>query len=245
MLESSFVIRRFVDRILKKVLNHTYLYKVILHNIDLQILRGYLGRDFLSPVQQFALEGYTEHFISDLPLSEDSNVLILGGYIGESAQIFMTNFGCNLEIYEPVPDFIDKLCNRFETCLNVNIYPYAVSDRDGAIRLNISGETTGMFGLGINGIDVVSVDISDLFTDQVSYFDCLEINIEGGEYAVMDRLISTKKIVLCNTILIQFHNYGIEQELHRARIRYELNKTHLLIKDYPWVWERWDLRNKL
>lgn len=245
MLRFVFVIHRFLNALLKKILSFSRLNLIILQNIDLQTLRRFLGKEFLSPIQQFALDGYTKQFLADLPLSQDSIVAILGGYVGDSAQILQTNFDCNLEIYEPVPDYVEVLRDRFEKFSKVKIHPIAVSDRDEAIRLNISGETSGKFSLGINSIDAVSVDILNLFTGPLFHFDCLEINIEGGEYAVMDRLISTKKIELCNVILIQFHDYGIDQEFHRARIRHEMTRTHELIKDYSWVWERWDLRNKL
>lgn len=231
-----------LNTVCRKFFKNKRLSNIILQNLDLQDIRRHFGKEFLSPIQQFALDGYTEDFLKDLPLDDNSVVAVFGGYIGNSSQSFVTNFDCNLEIYEPVPSYFEVLKNRFINNAKVSIYPYAVSDSSAPIKLNISGETSGEFGDGKNLIEVETVDVVDLFTMPISRFDCLEINIEGGEYSVLSKLISSGKIKFCKVVLVQFHLYGLEQEFDRAKIRVDLNKTHEIVKDYPWVWERWDLR---
>jgi len=72
--------------------------------------------------------------------------------------------------------------------------------------------------------------------------DLLEMNIEGGEYEVLNRLISTRDLTKVSTILVQFHNYGLISELERSKLRNLMNETHENIFTFDWVWERWDRR---
>ena len=66
------------------------------------------------------------------------------------------------------------------------------------------------------------------------------MNIEGGEYECLARLIQTGAISRVEVLLVQFHRYGLESELSKAQIRINLEKTHSCIFEFPWVWERWD-----
>ena len=68
----------------------------------------------------------------------------------------------------------------------------------------------------------------------------LEINIEGGEYDVLERLITSGILSKIEKYVVQFHNYNIECEINRARIRLELSKTHQCVFNYEWIWERWE-----
>jgi hypothetical protein len=69
------------------------------------------------------------------------------------------------------------------------------------------------------------------------------MNIEGGEYQCLERLIETRDIERIKILLIQFHRYGLKNEISKAQIRMDLDKTHVCRFEFPWVWERWDRKS--
>jgi hypothetical protein len=69
--------------------------------------------------------------------------------------------------------------------------------------------------------------------------DLLKINIEGGEYEVLPRLISTGVIKGVDNLQLQFHKLGPESESQMTAIQLQLSMTHELTWRYRWVWENW------
>ena len=68
------------------------------------------------------------------------------------------------------------------------------------------------------------------------------MNIEGGEYDLLEYLVGTEWIGKIEDIQIQFHNYGPEYVRRKDKIRLELSKTHYLTYDYALIFENWRLR---
>jgi hypothetical protein len=66
------------------------------------------------------------------------------------------------------------------------------------------------------------------------------MNIEGGEYGRLRRLIETGAKDRIQVQLVQFYRHGIENEVMKAQIQFKLQKTHTCIFEFPFVWERWD-----
>ena len=83
--------------------------------------------------------------------------------------------------FEPHPDLYREVSNRYKEKSNVNILPYAVSDKNGSIRLYIA-ESNKMEGNSIfktknnvnpdNFVDVKSIKFSD-YLDTIDYKDCI------------------------------------------------------------------------
>jgi hypothetical protein len=70
----------------------------------------------------------------------------------------------------------------------------------------------------------------------------MKINIEGGEYSLLQRMIEKEITGICNNIQVQFHNCFQNAPEMRMNIREVLNKTHFLTYDYYFVWENWEKR---
>ena len=211
--------------------------------MDASSYRAYLGSEFLSPIQNFALHGYNECLYEDLPLNGDSLVIILGGFLGESGYRFRTKFGCKILIVEPIPKFVNELETKFEGEHKVEILPKAVSNRNGYMQLFLDGERTSSINEADTMVEVPVMDICLLVRDQNQRVDLIEFNIEGGEYDCLIALIESGLISTINILQIQFHNFSQSSELNRAQIREKLRLTHSLIFNYEWVWERWELKH--
>jgi FkbM family methyltransferase len=236
--------KRLFLSLLARIIQKEAINRRILTLTSLDLVRKFLGRDFLSPIQQFALDGYSERLYSGLDLTERSSVLVLGGYHGDSADSYLRKYNCRLLIVEPIPQFISVLQSKFSDNPNVRIFPIAVSDEDKIINLNVQGEMTSEFSASPTKLTVSAVDISNFLSSLPESITLLEINIEGGEYSILKCLIDNENISEIPILQIQFHNFGLDTELSRAEIRSSLALSHELIFCYDWVWERWQQKKK-
>jgi FkbM family methyltransferase len=226
----------FVTRILK--------YKRFAHflvrNLDLDFIRVQLGRDFLSPIQAFILDGYHDRLYRDLSLNSNSNVIILGGYEGFSAQVLFNRYSSYIYLVEPVPEYVIKLNQLFNDS-KFTVFDVAVSNRNGLIQIGVRGEESGIRAVS-NSYQLVECRKASEFLGKIcDTIDLIEINIEGSEYEVLADLIESGVIKRIRQLLVQFHRDSIEDELKRSLLRNRLSDTHKCVFEYPWVWERWDL----
>ena len=67
----------------------------------------------------------------------------------------------------------------------------------------------------------------------------MKINIEGGEYAVLERMMETGIIGKCGELQIQFHEWYPEARALREKIVKSLSLSHYRTWNYPFVWENW------
>jgi FkbM family methyltransferase len=202
-------------------------------------LRNLLGRDYLSPIQQFALDGYNNKLFKDLELNSGSTVIVLGGYLGDSVAKYREIYDATVFSTEPILEYFSIMQQRFCDDGKVFIVNEATAEKTSEIELFVSGEKTGFFEVTGESRLVRCRDINELIDEAGRLIDHLEINIEGGEYLVLQRLIDSTYISNCNSILVQFHNYGLRQEFDRAHLRIKLSETHRMIYCYEWVWELW------
>jgi hypothetical protein len=72
----------------------------------------------------------------------------------------------------------------------------------------------------------------------------MKINIEGGEYDLLDHLIETGWIRRIRDVQIQFHDFvsGATQRMHH--IQAALKNTHHTTYQYPFVWENWHINEQ-
>jgi hypothetical protein len=73
----------------------------------------------------------------------------------------------------------------------------------------------------------------------IKNIDLLKINIEGGEYSLLKRLIDSGKIMRCDTILVQYHEWIPRARRMRRKINANLAITHEVEWSYDFVWEKW------
>ena len=69
----------------------------------------------------------------------------------------------------------------------------------------------------------------------------MKINIEGGEYELLEHLIEEKLMADIANIQVQFHDFIPGAQARMEAIQQELKKTHSLTYQYLFVWENWRL----
>ncbi len=198
------------------------------------------GYDFASEFVKYAKDGYNDQLTRNHNLGSEDSILVLGAYKGATIQEWLNQYQVKVFAVEPIPEYVQTLRSRFNANPRVKIFPFAVGENSEQIELSVDEWNTSNF---INSAKKYKCDKRDIAT----FIDTLappprvmEVNIEGGEYEVMFRLIETGKIKDVDTLLIQFHNYGLRCEYDRAKIRWNLATTHECVFNYDWIWERWE-----
>jgi hypothetical protein len=72
--------------------------------------------------------------------------------------------------------------------------------------------------------------------------DLLKINIEGGEFPLLEHLIASGLINKVIHLQIQFHDFFPDATARRERIRLLLTRTHVEQWNFPFIWESWKRR---
>lgn len=179
------------------------------------------------------------------PLNSESNVIDLGGYDGQWASDLFSRYLSNIYVFEAIPDFAGIISRRFSRNSKISTYPFAIGKESRVDRISLDGVGSSMFRGADKGIVVRVEDASKLFEIcNITHCDLLKINIEGGEYEVLPRLIETGIISAIDNLQIQFHNLGPDSLGLMSAIQTELSKTHVLTWQYIWVWENWKRKER-
>ena len=180
----------------------------------------------------------------DYSLSPQSIVLDIGGYRGDWAYSINQLYGSIIHVYEPVKAHFLLISERFKGCANVFVHNYGLgsSTYETSIGLNADGSSI----LRIGKLRTELVQILDIVTEterlNFGTIDLAKINIEGGEYDLLNRLLERGLIGKFCNLQVQFHNFFPDAKIKRENIRNKLRQTHYLTYDYPFIWENWRLK---
>lgn len=170
-----------------------------------------------------------------------SVVFDIGGFEGQWASDIYSMYKPNIYIFEPVVEFANNISKRFINNPDIKIFPFGLSNKDLKTKISLSSDSTSIYKKG-NEIDIVLKDITNFIKEnKINDISLLKINIEGGEYDVLQRLIDTGLIKMIHNIQIQFHDFVPEATERMTSIRSDLSKTHKLTYQYDFVWENWEI----
>jgi FkbM family methyltransferase len=173
-------------------------------------------------------------------LNEHSVVIDVGGYKGDWAEAIDNKYHPRIYIYEPIPEFYDIIKNRFQCHKNISVSCYGLSHISTTARISMAEDGSSTYKLGSETAEIKLVDIVDeMKKNGIDKVNLIKINIEGAEYDLIERLLSSGMADVFDIFLIQFHNFIPDAVVRREAIRKELSKTHSLLYDYPFVWESW------
>ena len=238
----NFNLIRTAKKIVRNFLDSKYFLFVfvrIANRVNLNTKRRIVGYQDLSSHQQFLADGGNSLFINKIQKESLEKVLILGGYLGESTQKWIEAGAREVLVFEPVDSYFDFLKLRFKNETNIKIQKAIVSNSNGSGKISISGDASSTeVDFKNKGQIAPMLDVIDVIKE--FHPSLIEMNIEAGEYAILERLLEKHSIGEIGTLLIQFHNFDKTHELRRAVIRDALRKTHNCQLNYEWVWECWE-----
>lgn len=208
---------------------------------------NYLSRKAYLPIQKkrvmawFKIDG-DKTLRLNYDLNENSIVFDVGGYKGQWSSDIYSMYDCRIFIFEPVKEFAENIKRRFQKNKKIKVFPFGLSSRTIKTKMLLSKDGSSAM---LNGQDNELVDLikaSDFIqNNNIENIDLIKINIEGGEYDLLENLIEAKLIKRIKKIQIQFHDFVPNAEVRMKKIQKQLEKTHHLTYQYEFVWENWEL----
>ncbi len=180
----------------------------------------------------------------DFPLTKNSIVFDFGGFDGQYSSDLYGMYGAKTYIFEPLPAFYKKIDERFKNNPDFKYFPYGLASNDRTEAMGIAGDATSFLS---EKVTTRSEKVEIHLKDAVAFFnqhpidniDMVKINIEGGEYELLEYLIEKGLIHKFDNILVQFHHFVDNPEERMNAIHKNLAKTHKLTFQFPFAWENW------
>lgn len=167
-----------------------------------------------------SLEHWQDHNLEymryEYDLKPEDIVLDIGAYQHEWGKQIEKNYGCKVEYFE-------ALDNR------------AAWIHDGEIMLGGAYYYSSAFLPDQKGYKCV-----DIARYLLRHIRLMKMNIEGGEYTLIDHIIRVGSIINIDELQVQFHLIdGQDSIKDYDELAKRLSETHKLTWRYPFVWENW------
>ncbi len=182
-------------------------------------------------------------------LNESSRIFDVGAETGIWAKAVYQKYRSFMYLFEPNPDSVKKLKMEFKD-EKVQILTCGLGPENKKMMLSLFGMGSSTFNSCPHYSDAQKVeiklrDVLEVFNElEIQEIDLIKINIEGGEYGLLRRMIETGLVKRCKIIRVQFHDWYPDAYKLRQEIVNKLKETHQVEWKYKFVWESWT-RNDL
>lgn len=175
------------------------------------------------------------------PLLREDVVFDLGGFVGDFAEAIHRRYGCTVYLFEPVQSFFSACQARFAGNEKIHCFNYGLSSAKQTLHISLAGDASSIARNITDQLEAVQLERFDEFLCRfdVQKIALLKMNIEGGEFDVLEHLIETGNIARVQYLQVQFHDFAENALARRDRIRAALAQTHRLDWSYHFVWESW------
>ena len=191
-------------------------------------------------VRKWLADGGDQELRFNYDLDKNSVMLDVGGYQGQNASDFFSRFQCRIYVFEPVLNFAEQIKKRFCKNSSIEVFQFGLGASSRIETLHICGDGSSIFRRSSQAQEIKIVDIKEWLQEKnIRHIDLMKINIEGGEYELLERLIETNLIEIIDNIQVQFHDIVPGSRARMANIQKELRKTHRPIYQYEFDWENW------
>lgn len=209
------------------------------------LINAYLKKDFhtLEYKRWYYDNGDQTLRLNYPSLNNSSIVFDLGGYLGDFAMEIHKKYQCKIYIFEPHPYYFKKCNERFNNNINIKVFNYGISNKNQELYLTDDQDGSSTDSNKIKKCKVIlskfksfKSAIKDL---DINKIDLMKINIEGGEFPLMEYLIENNILEIVKNYQIQFHKFVPGSINRRKKIINELNKKFKQTWCYEFVWENW------
>lgn len=186
-----------------------------------------------------------KHILHEADIGPDSVVVDVGAFTGGWAQHIVDRYDPVIYAFEPNPRSFAQIEKKAESNPKLKPVPYGLGDEDVTVDFTIKGLGSSMCDERASNSEAPRMQVEIAAIDrvwkdlQLGNVDLMKINIEGAEFPLLERMIETDLIKNVGCYLIQFHEWHPGAYSRRRRIRKAMRKTHRLIWDYHFVWEKW------
>ena len=168
-------------------------------------------REHRNNVRQWWADGGDERFRFDYDLTPDSFVVDLGGYEGQWASDIYGRHRCRISVFEPVASYAEKIRHRFQKNGDIGVFQFGLGAATRTESIFIRGAGSSTYGKKAAAEEMQIIDVRDWFEEHgVASVDLMKINIEGGEFELLERMIECDLVSRVRDIQVQFHNIAVE-----------------------------------
>lgn len=179
-------------------------------------------------------------------LNRESIVFDLGGYIGDFTSNIYDKFGCKIFLFEPHPKYYEICVSRFKDNPNIAVFNFGLSNVNGNFSLTDSADLSSFLDERKESEQEIICEVKNIMSVVtelgITKIDLIKINVEGGEYPILEYMIENDLLSFIDNYQIQFHNFVIDAIDKRNHIVQALSRTHTRTWCYEFVWENWTKR---
>lgn len=180
------------------------------------------------------------------PFTEKSIVIDCGGYRGDFAAGMYDRYSCTIYVLEPVFEFREIISERFKDHTKyprIVVLETGIAGSTRPAKIFLQDNASGEFAQGPEFETVQLTGIGEFLDEwKLGHVDLLKLNIEGGEYEVMETIIDYGLVGRFDNLQVQPH-WVVPGDLKRwHQIKVRMNETHELTFCEPGVWYNWRKR---
>jgi FkbM family methyltransferase len=176
----------------------------------------------------------------DYPLDQESVVFDVGGFEGQWASDIFARYLCRIHVFEPIPHFAARIARRFASNERIKVHPRALGAIAGELAMTIQGDESSAQRAGEHAVSVKVVTPEAVFqAESIREVALMKLNIEGGEYDLIEHILEAGLIGRIQRLQVQFHDFVPDAESRMRAIRTRLGATHRPRYQYTFVWEDW------
>lgn len=175
-------------------------------------------------------------------VSSSDVVIDCGGYHGDWTEEMLKLYGCQVYVFEPVPDIFQHLSQKFEKNERVFLKRKGIGCEDKTVKISLLDNASSLFKSSQDGVDIDIIDVAAFLNKSEQGVACLKLNIEGSEYEVLERMAECDLFHKVRNIVVQFHESVPDWEKRYAAIQNLLRKEYDCVWSYGKVWQRWQLK---
>jgi FkbM family methyltransferase len=182
--------------------------------------------------------------ILNYPLDENSLILELGAFQGWFTQKAINKFNCNIIAVEPV--FCSDLQEKFKNNNKVIIECCGISNIKKSVKLYIDGDATSQYSAVSNKTLEISCFPMEYFIEKhkIDIIDLVQVNIEGEEYSLLEKWITSDFLNKVKIIQVQYHDFVDNYRDRKQKIEQGLiNRGFVNQWDYDIVFSSWKNTN--
>lgn len=238
----------YIKKIREKIHSKTIL-EYIFWKLRLTKLKEiFKDKYFHEEVKRWFSDNGDEDLRFDLEIDSDGLIMDLGSYIGQDLKKFSEKFKCNIYGFEPSPKMFYQLEKLFKSS-KIILFNFGFSKTNSnsyLISKNLGSYINNSIPKKFVEYEKVKLKkFSDFVLNKnIQEISLVSMNIEGSEYIVLKDIIENGCINKIKTLQVQFHRMTFLYPLKKYLITRKLKKTHKLIWEYKYVWERWDLNTE-
>lgn len=238
-LSRSTYYRAFTYEIVTQFLGTPMIFDALANRLNKKLYR----REHRRMLQKWSADGGDDRLRYDYNLNRDSFVMDLGGYEGEWTNKIHSRYQCRVAVFEPVETFANSMRQHFNGNDDIEIFQCGLGGSSRTETIYLWGAGTSSFRKRAKAEEIRIVDVKEWFDEhQIASVNLLKINIEGGEFELLERMLEVGLVPRIENIQVQFHNIAVQSTRRMEAIQAGMEKTHAPTYQYKFVWENWKLK---